>query len=446
MGLSGLDSGGAGSIVACMSPRCAILTTCVTILVLPLVACRSGGADTPAPSPPPDARRPVLKTEAELSADRAERVRKGEVVPGEAPLIETQPRPVPPPLRSEPIQPKKDSIRSDILMVNNSTLSVAEVLYPLRDWIEQTRGSQTSRGFVEQLHRRIRDHVRNEIGSLLVYEKAASGVPEQKQSFINDAVDREIDQRISHDFGDSVARFENHLQRCGLTMDQMHIMVKRQLMVSSYTREMFMPQIRIRRDELLAYYRNHADRHSTEATREFLLIAAPFDKFLPNDGTWQTASKTVRAHAKLQAMRHARAAHEALGERDFRDVAREYSRGPHAADGGSWGQIGQPLRPPYDEISRRVFEFEEGRHTEPIQTETGWYIAQCGKINPATKTPFIDVQDEIRVELGNERFGKLAGDYIYRLAERATISDLQAFINNAVEQAVADSPDQAAQN
>ena len=82
------------------------------------------------------------------------------------------------------------------------------------------------------------------------------------------------------------------------------------------------------------------------------------------------------------------------------------------------------MRPPYEEASRRIFALGEGQYTEPIETETGWYIAQCGQIIPATKTPFADIQDEI-----------------YRLAEHATISDLQSFIDSAVERVLADWPE-----
>jgi hypothetical protein len=59
---------------------------------------------------------------------------------------------------------------------------------------------------------------------------------------------------------------------------------------------------------------------------------------------------------------------------------------------------------------------------------------------PATNTPFAEVQEAIRSELESQRFIKLASDYIYRLAERATISDLDGFINSAVERAQSDWP------
>ena len=213
--------------------------------------------------------------------------------------------------------------------------------------------------------------------------------------------------------------------------------------VKRYTHETLIPRIHIARHELLAYYRDNLKRFSTNETRELRMIELPYERFLPDGVTWQAASTSAQARAKLQAKRRARTAHEALQHRDFRDLAREHSLGVHAEDGGSWGRIGQPLQPPYDEPSRKIFEFDEGQISEPIETATGCYIVQCGRIEPATKTPFVDVQEELRIELENQRFNKLAADYVFRLAEKATISDLNGFINSAVERAVASSSDQA---
>jgi hypothetical protein len=357
-------------------------------------------------------------------------------MPTEAPVVEAERR-APPPPPPAAIRPSRNSIRGDILMVNKSVLTVADVLYPLREWIDQTRATQTARGFVDQLRRRIRDYVRQQIGSLLVYEKAMSKLSDPQQANLDEAVDREVDRRVMHDFGDSVARFENHLERHGLTTERFRELVKRELVVSSYMRETFTPQIRFRRGELLAHYRNNLKRYSTDETRELLMIEIRFEQFLPTGVAWDAAPESVRDRARLQALRRARVAHEALAQRDFRDVAREYSGGLHAENGGSWGQLGQPLQPPYDEPSRKIFEFTEGQYSEPVETAIGWCIVQCGKIDPATKTPFAEVQEQIRAELENERFAELASDYIYRLAERATISDLEAFMDAAVEHVVA---------
>ena len=417
-----------------MIRKISIILLGASLSCFPLTACRHGG-DGEVSVEPPDARRPTLKTEAELAAEREQRVANGQVVVTEAPVLERPVAPAPLPEKMDPIRPNADSIRSDVMMINQTAITIAEVLYPMRDWIEETRATRTPRGFLEMLRSRIQDQVRNEVGSILVYEKALANLPEERRRQLDAYVDIEMDKRISQEFGDSRARFEQHLKQFGLTYEQAREMLKRRMMVHSFSREILDPQLHARRDELLEYYRQNIDRYTTTGMRELRLIAAPYAKFLPENVEWSTATDAAKARAKLQALRHIRAAHEALASRDFPDVAREFSKGSQAANGGSWGPIGAPLREPLDVVSKPIFDMKEGEYTEPIETTDGWYIAQCGKVVESSVRPFTEVQEEIRAELENTRFAKLASEYIYKLAERATITDLSGFIDHAVERA-----------
>ena len=396
-------------------------------------------AAAPAADAPPDARRAMLRSEADLATERAEQIEQGRVVANTTPLVEAERRQraaraaMPP-----PIQPPAGAIRSDVLLVNDIAITVDEVLYPLRKPIEQARAAQTPRGFNEQVRRLVQQQVRGEIGRHLVYEKAVSALQKPQIKHLEEFAQHEVDQRVTSEFGGSKARLSKHLSAYGLTLDAYKLNTQRAMLVSSYTREMLLPQVHITQGELLAAYRANHDRFSKPATRELLMIELPFDKFVNPGVEFDALSNAGQAPARLAAMRAARKAHAALAEQPFADVAREFSRGAQAQHGGSWGQIGQPLQPPYDEVSARVFELESGGFTEPIETEHGWFIIGCGKIVAARNDAFSDVQAELRTELENQKFGKLAGDYIFHLAEKATIDGLNSFIAVAVERATRD--------
>ncbi len=385
---------------------------------------------------PPDAQRPVIKTEAELAAQREERIRAGQVVPTSSPVLLgaeriATPQHRPPP----PIQPPDGAIEADIIMVNKSVLTVAELLYPVRDEIEEIRRVQTPGGFRERVDLLLRQEARRQIGSLLVYAEATANFTDPQREAIKKSVDKEIDTLTARDFGGSSARLKSRLSACGLSMDQFREGFQRELVVRQYTREKLMPQIQIRRDELLGYYRHNISRYQSAETRELLMIELPFEKFLPDKQPWAEAGKPAQAAAKLAALRRAREAHAALAERPFEDVAREYGLGVHTEQGGSWGMIGRPLQPPYDGVSRLIFEYQEGQYSEPVETASSWCIVRCGRVEPATERPFLEVQDDIRKELMERRFNKLAMDYVLRLAENATISSLDLFVTSAVKRA-----------
>lgn len=407
------------------------------IAALAILGCSHKNATQPAE--PPDARRPEMRSQAELSAEQQAAMDAGQITPTSIPVLEQErPKLGPATASSKPLPPiptSPDAIESDILMVNDASLSVSEVLYMIRGELRQARESQTTRGFIERVERLTRENARREVGTLLLYEKAYRELNDMQKKSLDVAIDREVERRIGTDFNGSKARFQKHLLDYGLTQDQFRERVRRQLLVSQYTREMLLPKIQVRRDELLAYYKANAEHYATAGTRELLLIEMPFEKFLPESQPWNGANERAQAAAKLAALRKCRAAHEALQQQAFADVAREFSQGLNAAQGGSWGPIGAPLQAPYDQVSKLIFDYAEGQHSEPLECGNAYVIVGCGRIVPAKVTPFLEVQEQVRTQLIDERFNHLANEYVMRLAEKATLSSLDAFVQAAVKKA-----------
>jgi len=384
--------------------------------------------------PPPEARRPQLKTAAELEAERQARIASGEIVPTSAPAIATTPRR--PARRQAPLlKPAPGAIEAELLIVNDAALTVPEVLYPLRRRLEELRQTRTPAGFQEEARRLIRRAAQEEIGSLLIYAEALGQLDEKEREVLDQAVEKELESLTTHDFGGSTARLDAYLRECGLSKEQLRGLIRRNLVVRQYTREKLMPQVYVSRQELLEYYRQQQTRFSTPEARELSMIELPFAKFLPAGKSWESAGRAAQAQARLKAMRRAREAYAALQQRPFEDVAREFSLGAQAERGGSWGLIGRPLQPPYDTVSRLIFDYEEGQVSEPIETDTGWYIVRCNRIQPARQRSFTEVQGELRDELMERRFAKLSTDYVLRLAENATIASFETFVAAAVRRA-----------
>ncbi len=405
------------------------------VSVVGLCGCQQGEKRQ---APPPDARRPVLKSESELAAEQAERVATGEVVSTTSPELRWREQPAqserpaawtPP----EPITPDPGAIQADLLIVDNQVITVAEVLYPLWPEIEELRRAQTEAGFRERVSLLVRRETQREIGTLLVYAKALSELQAGQRDMLDAAVEAELERIKARDFGGSDARLMSHLNDHGLTLGQFRDGVSRGMVVQQYMREKLIPLIRPTRGELMAEFRRREAEFSTPATRELLMMEFPFAAYLPSDVTWEQANSSQRAQAQLKAMRAARGAHEELAEKPFADVARAESRGLRVEEGGSWGMIGRPLQPPYEAVTKLVFDMLEGQYSDPTETERGWCIVGCGAIRSASKRDFADVQDELRDQIMEQRFAKLSVDYILDLAEDATISSLGAFVDSAIK-------------
>lgn len=380
----------------------------------------------------------MLKTQAELDAERGARVAAGTQVPATQPAEAEAPR-----VRSLPvvpraaIQPGPRAIQPDVLLVNDTALTSAEVLYPLWEYLGKLRSESTPDVFREEVSKVLQRETRRAIGNVLVEKEALAKLPQPRRDELTHSVAVEIEQRVAREFGGSKARFAAQLASRGLTRDQYEKALTRELVARQYTREKLLPQMQVRRDDLLDYYHVNRERFRTPELRELLLIECPFEAFLPAGQSWTYAPASVRAAAKLAAVRQAREANAALASQPFGDVAKKYCRGPKADEGGSWGMIGKPLQPPFEEISARVFKLGSGQHTEPIETEQGWFIVGCGKIEPAVEPSFAELQEKIRDEMMEERYNRLAAEYFIRLASSATVSSLDTFVDACTRRALA---------
>lgn len=388
--------------------------------------------------PPPDARRPELRSEAELAADRQSRINNGEIVQNAAPMTDVEKRRLelhrPKPAPQGP-RPKPGDIQSDILLVNDVAIKLDELLFSIHQRLIELKTSKTSSEFRADAAKLLRQRTSQEVGAVLVYYEAIGKLNDPQQKALDDSVDRELERRVNLDHGGSTARLTQFLQQFGITYERYRELVKRDLVVASYTRERFMPQIFVRRAELLEYYKNNVDKFSTPETRELWLIEIPFASCLPAGAVWETATQPQRAAAKLQAMRQARQAREELAKRPFDEVAREYSKGPHGSQGGLFGEIGAPLKKPYEAASKLIFQYSSGQYSEPQEIETGWVIVRLGAVKPAVTPTFEQAQEDIRKTMIEERYNKLANEYVVKLAERSTITAVDSFIATGVMRA-----------
>jgi peptidyl-prolyl cis-trans isomerase SurA len=87
-------------------------------------------------------------------------------------------------------------------------------------------------------------------------------------------------------------------------------------------------------------------------------------------------------------------------EKDFADLARQYSEDPAAESGGSLGtfRMGTLL----DALNDAVRDLEVGQYSQPVRSDVGIHIVRLDDRSAETHTPMGDLADEIRDRLYNE--------------------------------------------
>ncbi|MFP4108254.1 MAG: SurA N-terminal domain-containing protein [Desulfonatronovibrio sp.] len=87
--------------------------------------------------------------------------------------------------------------------------------------------------------------------------------------------------------------------------------------------------------------------------------------------------------------------------KDFAELAREYSQGPSADQGGDLGTFGRGQMVP--EFEEAAFAMEPGEISDPVRTQFGWHLIKIEEHIPARTKGLDEVRARIRMEVGEEK-------------------------------------------
>jgi len=103
----------------------------------------------------------------------------------------------------------------------------------------------------------------------------------------------------------------------------------------------------------------------------------------------------------------------------FESMARVYSEGKEAKEGGDWGWIGKDvLRKELNEIA---FSLKAGQHSRIIETAEGYYILHVEDVKPAHTVALAEVRDDIEKILLQQQRAKMQEDWVRDLRAKAYI-------------------------
>jgi len=147
-------------------------------------------------------------------------------------------------------------------------------------------------------------------------------------------------------------------------------------------------------EELKARYEAQKERYQVPEQRHarHILIKVAKDADAKTVAEKEKQAREILAKAKSGA--------------DFAELAREYSEGPSASNGGDLGFFARDrmVRP----FADAVFGMNRGEVTGPIRTQFGFHIIKLEDIRPATTRTFAEVKEELRKEMEREEGRALA--------------------------------------
>ena len=246
--------------------------------------------------------------------------------------------------------------------------------------------------------------------SLMVQRAKDMGV-----SVESDVIKRLDDVRKQNGLA-SLEDLEKAVEGSGLAWEDYKTTIRNGLLTQEVVRREVGSHINIGNDEVKQYY----DAHPQEFTRPEQVVLSEI--FLSTEGKSPEEIESVQK--KAEDLRN-----RVMKGDDFNEIAKRYSEGSTAKDGGDLGTFKQTeLAPQLEEV---VFKMEKGQITDVIQTKTGFEVLKVENHYQAGLQPQAKVENEIMNRLYMRKMQPQMRDYLGQLREESYVMVKPGYTDSA---------------
>ncbi|MGA2744148.1 MAG: peptidylprolyl isomerase [Candidatus Sulfotelmatobacter sp.] len=387
---------------------------------LPSVAARQAAAQAPG--------QPAAASSAPSSATPA-----GQPT-GQSTAAAAQPAAAPP---AGPPQPSGQVVEEIITRVNNQIITRSEFERSkdqLRDEVKQQDSKDPDKSFAE----REKDVLRDLVDQQLLLDKGKDLDITGDTELI-----KQLDQMRKEMKLDSLEDLEKEATKQGISWEDFKQTQRNQIITRKVIGEEVSSHLAVTKEEEQAFYDEHkGEMEQPEFIRLSEILVAPKVAAAPaptapapagNDpGAAAAATPPVADEAALAAA-EAKAKDLLKQIRDgasFEDIAKKYSDGPSAADGGALGMFkrGQLAK----ELEDRTFAMKSGEVTDVIRTKQGYVILKVDDHQMAGIPPMKDVLPKIQDALYYQKLQPALRAYLTKLREEAYIKYAPGYVDTGM--------------
>lgn len=277
-----------------------------------------------------------------------------------------------------------------VATVNGTPIFAADIIAKYADYLRQVRPKVRPEQYRELREQVIRNNLSFWIDSVLLAGAMRNLLKPEQIKGINEQLDKAFEpeiKRMMHELKvQTTPELERELAKRGTRLEEIKQAFINREMAGQYIRMKLERPPEPSRQELVSYYQAHLD-----------------DYLIPEQVRWQQLQVSFRDRASKQAAldKLEQAIHELQAGTDFGAVAKKYSDGPTASDGGAWDWIERGSLKDTD-LEQMLFELPVGQISEIYEGESSFQLVKPNEHRKAGYRPFEDVQDEIRKKLEKE--------------------------------------------
>lgn len=335
-----------------------------------------------------------------------------------------------PPLPAQSKPEKGVVVEEIVARVNNDIITLSDFQKAdaaLHQEVTQDCQNCTAEKVEMQYRDRAKDLLRDLIDQQLLIQRGK----DEGISVETDVVKRLDDVRKQNNLP-SIDDLEKAVEGEGLSWEDYKAQIRNSILTQRVIQQEMGSRIIIGNDEAQKYY----DDHKQDFIRPEQVVLAEI--FLSTEH--QTPEEIAATQRKAEDYRS-----RIIKGEDFSDIAKRYSEGSTAKQGGEIGTFKR------GELSKQLedstFSLEKGGLTEPIQTKTGFEILKVIDHFQSGQQPYEKVREEIMNKIYFERMQPAMRDYLAQLREqsyvmvRAGFTDTAAVPGASLIQEVAPTPD-----
>lgn len=218
---------------------------------------------------------------------------------------------------------------------------------------------------------------------------------------------KRLDEIRKENHLDSLDDLEKAVEQQGISYEDFKANIRNSIITQQVVRDEVGSKMQMSEAEIRAYYNAHQDSFTHEESVHLNEILIPTAENATSAELAAADAQAKDLEAKLKA------------GASFADLAKQYSKGPTAAQGGDLGDFHRGALAKV--LEDQTFDLPAGGYTAPIRTRQGYILLQVTEHVPGGTAPLQKVEPQIEQAIYMQKIGPAVRHYLTRLREEAYI-------------------------
>ncbi len=294
-------------------------------------------------------------------------------------------------------------VGDQMILAGDLLPAIDQILAPHRNEMPPEQFERQRATFVQQM-------LAQKIELKLVLLDFYRTIPADKQKEVLENIRKQVEKEFYDSYVGTVEKkldvysltqLDIKLRSFGSSIEKQKNDFREQMIAQTIIAQKINKNPEITHQQLLDYYHQHSTQYDVPARARWEKLTVRFDKF-PD----KAAADRAIVDMGNQVLRGA----------DFAAVAKKYSQGTNAQQGGrhDWTTQGSLVS---NVLDKTIFTLPVYALSKVLEDERGFHIVRVLEREEASRIQFVDAQDEIRKKLQEEDRKRQVRDYIQKLRD-----------------------------